>query len=94
MQFNQFIHYARCDTYLFAKNGNSELRYALYQAAHVAASRSDHFRAYFAKMLQAREREKGIKTKMKVKLAAKMLVIAWTLVKKKEVFDPDHLGID
>jgi len=23
------------------------------------------------------------------KLAAKMLVIAWTLMKKKEVFDPD-----
>ena len=25
---------------------------------------------------------------MRTKLAAKMLVIAWTLMKKKEVFDP------
>jgi len=79
---------------VISKNGNSELRYALYQAANVAASRTAHFRAYFTKMLQGREREKGIKTKMRVKLAAKMLVIAWTLMKKKEVFDPDHLNID
>jgi len=28
---------------------------------------------------------------MKVKLAAKMLKIAWTLMKKHEAFDPDHL---
>ena len=34
-----------------------------------------------------------IKTKMKVKLAAKMLVIAWTLMKKKEPFDPLFLDI-
>ena len=39
-------------------------------------------------------KRKGIKTKMRVKLAVKMLVIAWTLMKKKEVFDPDHLNID
>jgi hypothetical protein len=31
---------------------------------------------------------------MRVKLAAKMLVIAWTLMKRKEVFDPAHLNID
>jgi transposase len=79
---------------VISKNGNGELRYALYQAANVAATRTDHLRVYFTKMLQGREREKGIKTKMKVKLAAKMLVIAWTLMKKKEVFDPDHLNID
>jgi len=40
------------------------------------------------------EREKGIKTKMRVKLAAKMLVIAWTLMKKREPFDPTYLKID
>jgi transposase len=79
---------------VISKNGNSELRYALYQAAHVAASANDTFRAYFTKMLQGRAREKGVKTKMKVKLAAKMLVIAWTLMKRKEVFDPAHLNID
>ena len=43
---------------------------------------------YFTNKLKGRKREKGIKTKMRVKLAAKMLVIAWTLMKKKEVFDP------
>lgn len=79
---------------VISKNGNSQLRYALYQAANVAAYRNDTFRAYFTKMLQGRAREKGIKTKMRVKLAAKMLVIAWTLMKRKEVFDPAHLNID
>ena len=38
--------------------------------------------------LKGREREKGIGTKMRVKLAAKMLIIAWTLMMKKEKFDP------
>jgi len=28
---------------------------------------------------------------MRVKLAAKLLVIAWTLMKKKECFDPKYL---
>jgi hypothetical protein len=30
---------------------------------------------------------------MRVKLAAKLLVIAWTLMKKKEPFDPTRLKI-
>ena len=79
---------------VISKNGNGELRYALYQAANVASARTDLFRAYFAKLLCGRQRERGIKTKMRVKLAVKMLVIAWTLMKNKEVFDPDHLNID
>jgi hypothetical protein len=29
-----------------------------------------------------------------VKLAAKMLIIAWTLMKKKQFFDPKHLHVD
>ncbi len=76
---------------VISKKGNSELRYALYQAANVAVSRTDLFRVYFSEMLRGREREPGIKTKMRVKLAAKFLVIAWTLMKKKEPFDPAHL---
>jgi len=43
-------------------------------------------------MLKGREAERGIRTKMRVKLAAKMLVIAWTLLKKNEVFDPSYLS--
>jgi len=79
---------------VISKNGNAELRYAVYQAANVASSKVDSFRRYFSKMLKGRERERGIKTKMRVKLAAKMLVIAWTLMKRREPFDPVHLGID
>ncbi|MBU4344812.1 MAG: transposase, partial [Proteobacteria bacterium] len=78
---------------VISKKGNSELRYALYQAANVAASKVDIFRAYFTQLLLGRERERGIKTKMHVKLAVKMLVIAWTLMKKREVFNPDYLNI-
>lgn len=40
---------------------------------------------------QAQQREKGIKTKMRVKVAAKILVIAWTLLKKGEKFRPGYL---
>jgi len=79
---------------VISKRGNGELRYALYQAAHVASSRNRDFIRYFTRTLRGRERERGIKTKMKVKLAAKMLKIAWTIMKKKEVFDPNHLVIE
>jgi len=79
---------------VISKKGNGELRYALYQAAKVASARVDLFRTYFTRLLRGRERERGIKTKMCVKLAAKMLVIAWTLMKKREPFDPAYLNIE
>lgn len=79
---------------VISKKGNGELRYALYQAANVAAAKVDLFRTYFTRLLRGRERERGIKTKMRVKLAAKMLVIAWTLMKKREPFDPAYLNIE
>ncbi len=68
------------------------MRYALYQAALVATYHNEHFRGIFYRMLKGREAERGIRTKMRVKLAAKMLVIAWTLMKKNEVFDPSYLS--
>jgi transposase len=74
-----------------SKKGKAALRYALYQAAWVASGRDKYFVAYFTEQLKGREREKGIKTKLRVKLAAKMLIIAWTLMKKKELFDPARL---
>jgi hypothetical protein len=46
---------------------------------------------YYTSKLQGREKEKGIHTKMLVKLSAKMLLIAWTLMKKKEAFNPAYL---
>ena len=79
---------------VISKKGNSELRYALYQAAKVATARVDLFRTYFTELLRGRERERGIKTKMCVKVATKMLIIAWTLMKKKEPFDPAYLAIE
>jgi transposase len=79
---------------VISKKGNGELRYALYQAAKVASARVDVFRTYFTELLRGRERERGIRTKMCVKLAAKMLVIAWTLMKKRESFDPVYLNIE
>lgn len=79
---------------VISKKGRSDLRYALYQAAMVASTRNIHFIKYFTAKLRGREKERGIKTKMRVKLAAKMLVIAWTLMIKKEPFDPDYLQVD
>jgi len=77
---------------VISKKGNAALRYGLYQAAFIASTRNIHFVEYFTNKLRGRERETGIKTKMRVKLAAKMLVIAWNLMKKKEEFNPDHLN--
>jgi transposase len=74
-----------------SKKGKAEIRFALYQAAMVASTRDKHFVAYFTNQLRGREKEKGIKTKKRVKLAAKMLMIAWTLMKKQQPFDPAYL---
>jgi len=78
---------------VISKNGKSDLRYALYQAAFIASTKNRDFMMWFTHKLQKRQREKGIRTKMRVKLAAKMLVIAWTLMKKREPFDPSYLGV-
>ena len=73
-------------TPVISKRGNPELRYALCQAALVAGSRNTFFRCWFARKLQGRERERGIMGILRVKLAVKLLVIAWTVMKKKEMF--------
>jgi len=75
-----------------SKKGKSDLRYALFQAAFIASSKNASFMAYHTRQLKGREKEKGIHYKRLVKLAAKLLVIAWTLMKKKEVFDPSYLS--
>ena len=81
-------------TPVISKRGKADLRYALYQASFVASSRNQNFVTYFTNKLRGREKEKGIKTKMRVKLAAKLLVIAWTLMKNEEPFNPDFLNLD
>jgi transposase len=76
---------------VISKKGKADLRYGLYQAALVASTHNKSLKKYYEEKVQGREKEKGIKTKMRVKLAAKMLVIAWTLMKKKEPFNPEYL---
>lgn len=78
---------------VISKRGNSDLRYALYQAALIATYHHSGFRALYTRYLQGRQKERGIKTKMRVKLAAKMLVIAWTLMRTDTDFDPNKLGV-
>lgn len=73
---------------VISKQGKAALRYALVQAAMVASSLNPDIRSYYSKLLKGRELERGIKLKMKVKLAAKLLVVAWTLMKSREQFNP------
>lgn len=79
-------------TPVISKHGNGALRFALYQAAIISSLSNKEFVLYHTSKLRGREREKGINTKMRVKLAAKLLVIAWTLMKNKEPFDPGRIG--
>ena len=78
---------------VISKKGKADLRYALYQVALIASVKNRTFIVYYTNKLRNRQGERGIKTKMRVKVAAKLLVIAWTLMKKKEVFNPAYLNI-
>ncbi len=77
-----------------SKRGKADLRYALFQAALIASARNQDFMRYYTRKLRGREKEKGIHMKRIVKLSAKMLLIAWTLMKKKEAFDPAYLNME
>jgi transposase len=76
---------------VISKKGDAELRYGLYQAALIASYHNDAFRQMYNRMIDGRQRERGIKTKARVKIAAKMLVIAWTMLKNKAPFNPNYL---
>jgi transposase len=73
---------------VISKQGKAALRYALVQAAMVASTSNPKIRNYFSGLLKGREFERGIRLKMRVKLAAKFLVVAWTLMKSNEQFEP------
>ena len=73
-----------------SKQGKAPLRYALVQAARVAARSDEAIRAYYSQLLEGRQQERGIRLKRHVKLAAKLPVVAWTLRKSGERFDPDR----
>jgi transposase len=76
-----------------SKRGKADLRYALYQAALIASTRNREFIRYFTNKIRGREKEKGVQRKLLVKLSAKMLLIAWTLMKKKEAFNSAYLNL-
>ena len=76
---------------VISKKGDADLRYGLYQAALVGSYHNKALRSYYTRLLEGRQRERGIRTKMRVKLASKLLVIAWTIMKKGEEFDPSLL---
>lgn len=73
---------------VISKRGDADLRYGLYQAALVGSYHNKALRSYYGRTLEGRQRERGIRTKMRVKLASKLLVIAWTLMKRDENFNP------
>ncbi|HKI51249.1 MAG TPA: transposase [Geothermobacteraceae bacterium] len=75
---------------VISKQGKDGLRYALFQAATIASYKDETIRNHFTRLLKGREQERGIKMKMRTKLAAKLLVVAWTLMKRNEDYDPDH----
>ncbi len=79
---------------MISRRGKADLRSGLYQAALIASVKNPGFIAYYTEKLRGREREAGIKYKMWVKLGAKLLLIAWALMKKKEPFHPDYLGTE
>lgn len=75
-----------------SKKGNADLRYGLFQSALIAAYHNKHFVLMYNRMLKNRLGERGIKTKARVKLAAKMLTIAWAMLKNNEPFDQERLS--
>jgi transposase len=77
---------------VISKKGKADLRYALYQAAFVASTKNRDFKRYNTQQLMGREKKKGIKIKRWVKLSAKLLIIAWTLMKRQEPFDPRYFS--
>jgi transposase len=77
-----------------SKRGDAALRWGLYQAALIASCHNKGFSRIYSRTLEGRQAERGIKTKARIKLAAKMLVIAWTMLKNNEAFDEKHLASD
>jgi transposase len=77
---------------VISKKGKADLRYALYQAAFIASTRHRPWIEHYTDQLQGRAKEPGIKTKRFVKLSAKLLIIAWTIMKKKEPYNPRFLN--
>ena len=72
---------------VISKKGKADLRYAWYQAALVASSLTSDFRAYYSRLLDGRQREKGIRTKMLVKIPSVASDLPSTLPQSSHYFD-------
>jgi hypothetical protein len=46
--------------------------------------------SYYNGLIKGRELERGIRLEMKVKLSAKLLVTPWTLMKRRETYNPSY----
>jgi len=46
---------------------------------------------HYHRLLEGRHGERGIRTKARLRLAAKMLVVVWTMPKNNEPFDAKRL---
>jgi transposase len=75
-----------------SRRGNAALRTALMQTARVAVRCDPTIRAWFTQGLAGRAPERGVRRKREVKLAAKLLVVAWRLIERGETFDPDKFA--
>lgn len=76
-----------------SKKGKTELRYALYHAAFTASTRHKLMKNWFQTKIAKRQNEKGIIMKTRIKLSAKLLIIAWTLMKRQEPFNSEYLNL-
>jgi transposase len=75
-----------------SRRGNAALRAALVQAARVAVRCHPAIRGWFTQGLAGREPERGIRRQREVKLAAKLLLVAWRLMQRGGSFDPERFA--
>jgi hypothetical protein len=72
------------------KKGKADLSHGLFLTALHASTKNIPFLGSFTKKIKGRERKPGIRKRVRRKLV-KLLVIAWALTNKKEVFHPDRI---
>jgi hypothetical protein len=75
-----------------SRGGNAALRAALLDTARGALRCDLTIRARFTQGLAARAHERGVRRQREVKLAAKLLVVAWRLIERGGSFDPERFA--
>ena len=78
---------------VISKQGKTDLRCMMVHAAQVSATKNLQIHRHYTNLLDGRQHERGIRLKMKIKLSAKLLVVAWTLMKRQEMFDPTKFEV-